>query len=289
VSQGFTLTRWETERGVHEMATRPGRGPAARMVTRYAGYSEHTAPLRRRQVAHVGVGLVLAFGDPLIAEDGQRLGAFAFGNQTAASLSTVLGHQAGVQIDLTPLGARSLLGPEIAEMTDAVVPLDVALGPFGVELLERLALAPSWTARFDMVDAAIGAVPHVRLDPAVEWVVHEITRSKGQARVHAVVGETGWSPRHLGRRFLEQIGLSPKTLARLVRFEHAIDRVRARRALTLAEVAADAGFFDQAHFNRDFRGFAGCTPSEFVAELDPEPQVRFVQDGEDDVAVASSP
>ncbi len=288
VSPGFTLTRWETERGVHELATRPGHGAAGPMVKRYAGYSEHSTGFRRREVPGPGVGLVLAFGDPLIAEDGSRLGAFAFGNQTTASLSTVLGHQSGVQIDLTPLGARSLLGVEPAALTDTVVPLDVALGPFGVELLDRLASASSWSARFDLIDAAIAAVPAVGLAPEVDWVVDQLARSKGQGRVEGLVNETGWSLRHFGRRFLEQIGLAPKTYARLLRFEHAVELVRARRGVTLAEVAADAGFFDQAHFNRDFRSFAGCTPSEFVAEMDPEPEVRFVQDEKAGVTVRSS-
>jgi AraC-like DNA-binding protein len=289
VSLGFTMARWETERGVHELATRPGRGAAGPMVTRYAGYTEHSTAFRRREVPGPGVGLVLAFGDPLIAEDGSRLGAFAFGNQTTASLSTVFGHQAGVQIDLTPLGARSLLGVEPAALTNAVVPLEVALGPFGLALLDQLASAPSWAVRFDLIDAAVAGVRAVALTPEVDWVANQLARTKGRARIEELVNETGWSPRHFGRRFLEQIGLSPKTYARLVRFDHAVGLVRARRCGTLAEVAAKAGFFDQAHFNRECRSFAGCTPSELVAELDPEPEVRFVQDDEEGAPVRSWP
>lgn len=281
MSEGFVLTRWETDRGVHELAIRRGRGVGAPMVSRYAGYSERTAPLQRRQVAHFGVGLVLAFGDPLIAEDGERLGAFVFGHQTSASLSTVLGHQAGVQIDLTALGARSLFGVEVAELTDRVVPLDVALGSFGLELLDRLASADTWAERFDIVDRAVGAVPDVGLDATVDWVARELARSKGLARVERLAGQTGWSYRHLARRFADQIGLPAKTYARLLRFEHAIGLLRERQSGRLADVAAETGFFDQAHFNRDFRSFAGCTPSELVAELDPEPEVRFVQDDEE--------
>lgn len=82
-SIGFTLARWETERGVHEMATREGAGASARRVKRYAGYAEWTPPQTRREVAKTGVSLVLAFGDPLTAHfeasQPQVLrGAFAF-------------------------------------------------------------------------------------------------------------------------------------------------------------------------------------------------------------------
>ncbi len=277
---GFTLTRWETGHGVHERATRVPGSSAGRMVTRYAGYTEHGLAFRRREIAGSGVGLVLAFGDPLISEDGQCLGAFAFGNQTKPSVSTVLAHQAGVQIDLTALGARSVLHVEPLAMTDSVVPLDVALGALGNQLLDQLASASSWSDRFDLLDATFGALPAVELAPEVDWVLGRLAASGGQGRLEPLVRETGWSPRHFTRRFLDQVGLAPKNYARLVRFERAVELMKECRGMSLADVAASTGFFDQAHLSRDFRSFAGCAPGAFLAELDPDPEVRFVQDDE---------
>ncbi len=252
------------------------------MVARYAGYSEQGSPFRRRELAVSGVDLVLGFGDPLIAEDGSRLGAFAFGSQTSASVSTVLARQAGVQIDLTALGARSLLGVEPAAMTDPLVPLHVALGPIGERLLDQLVPAPSWPARFDLIDVTIGAASARWLAPEVDWVLGSLASSGGLEPLEALAREAGWSPRHLSRCFLEQVGLPPKAYARLVRFEHAVALLRSRCA-SLTEVAASTGFFDQAHFHRDFRSLAGCTPGAFLAELDADPEVRFVQDHDSSV------
>ncbi len=62
-------------------------------------------------------------------------------------------------------------------------------------------------------------------------------------------------------RFREELGVPPKALARILRFERAVGRLRAGD--DLAALALDAGYYDQAHFNRDFRAFAGATPTAY--------------------------
>ena len=81
------------------------------------------------------------------------------------------------------------------------------------------------------------------------------------ARVGTLAAEVGWSRRYLSARFREAIGLPPKALGRVIRVEHAAGRMRAGDPL--GDVAYDAGYADQAHFNRDFREIVGCTPTEF--------------------------
>lgn len=78
--------------------------------------------------------------------------------------------------------------------------------------------------------------------------------------------ELGWSRRHLVARFREQVGLPPKVLARVLRFQRSL-RLRGAdgRPRPWAEVALACGYYDQAHLNRDFRQFAGCTPTELLA------------------------
>jgi AraC-like DNA-binding protein len=75
--------------------------------------------------------------------------------------------------------------------------------------------------------------------------------------------EVGWSVRQLENRFREQIGLGPKSAARVLRLQ------RARRLLasgrSAAETAAICGFYDQAHLSGEFRKMTGCTPREFAA------------------------
>jgi transcriptional regulator GlxA family with amidase domain len=82
--------------------------------------------------------------------------------------------------------------------------------------------------------------------------------------------ETGWSARHLIARFREEIGVTPKLAARILRFERVVARVEQARGVGWADIAYDCGYYDQAHLNRDFRQFAGTSPTAFAAALLPD-------------------
>src|SRR5262249_42838854 len=87
----------------------------------------------------------------------------------------------------------------------------------------------------------------------------------GRAPIGELAEELGWSHRRLIARFRDHIGLTPKTLARVIRFDRAVRRLHASQPENLAELAFDCGYFDQAHLNRDFREFAGTSPTAFIA------------------------
>jgi AraC-like DNA-binding protein len=95
-------------------------------------------------------------------------------------------------------------------------------------------------------------------------------RAGGQLPVAALAAETGWSDRHLRSRFRAETGLTPKAAARLIRFGRArrllLRRQRAGTGASLAELAAECGYYDQAHLDREFRGLAGCPPTTWLAE-----------------------
>jgi AraC-like DNA-binding protein len=288
MADGLVLTRRVSERGVHETAQRAGRGPGAVVARAYVGYEEWPSPaFYRREVARHGVALILGFGDPLdlydesVAGDAaaRSLSAFVVGNQLGSSLTGVGGHQHGVQVELTAAGALALLG-DVEAYNDAVVPLDEALGSGAVHLLERLAETPSWAERFDLLDAAFDDMDGVAaLSAEVAWLRGQLDQSGGRARVEPLMDETGWSRRHVTERFRRQLGVSPKSYARLLRFERA-SRLLAEPACgrTVADVATEAGYYDQSHLTRDFVALAGMTPGTFLANAELDPEVRFVQD-----------
>nr|WP_246497460.1 helix-turn-helix domain-containing protein [Sphaerisporangium rubeum] len=94
--------------------------------------------------------------------------------------------------------------------------------------------------------------------------------------VEELAREVGWSARHLGTRFAAEIGLTPKAAARVVRFDRTRRAVQARAGdVVLADVAAEMGYYDQSHLVREFREFAGCPPTRWLAE-----EFRNVQAGE---------
>ncbi len=127
--------------------------------------------------------------------------------------------------------------------------------------------ADYWQRRFAVLDEAIAARLNRAPRPPSElaWAWGRMRSSAGRIAVSALADELGWSHRRLIARFREGIGLAPKTLGRVLRFErvsHVLQHVEGPR---LAEVALECGYYDQAHLNRDFRQFAGTTPGEYLA------------------------
>lgn len=245
-------------------------GPAlGGAVRRYCGYVERTgAPLRRSELPHASVTVILSFG-PRMRVDGARHDSFVAALYDRPALTEHDGDQHGLELKLSPPGARRLLGVPLGELHNATVPLDAVLD--AGTLLEELAEAPDWETRFARVDAELtrrlaGApAPH----PAVRAAWRALVASRGTVPVGTLARELGWSRRHLAARFREDVGAAPKFLARLLRFEHAAERIHAG-GTTLGEVALACGYYDQAHLNREFRALAGESPGALLARALPD-------------------
>jgi AraC-like DNA-binding protein len=97
-------------------------------------------------------------------------------------------------------------------------------------------------------------------------------------RIAGIADDLGCSHKHLISRFREAFGMTPKTAVRLLRFEKAVGLIESQTP-TLADIAIDCGYYDQAHFHRDFRRFAGCTPAAFRERLVPDDGVIEAADG----------
>lgn len=100
---------------------------------------------------------------------------------------------------------------------------------------------------------------------------HRLRASSGQAPIGQIVQEVGWSQRHLIDRFRHEIGVSPKVLARILRFGGVVRALKgARPPFSLADLAVSSGYYDQSHLHRDVREFAGTTPAALAASLLPD-------------------
>jgi methylphosphotriester-DNA--protein-cysteine methyltransferase len=103
----------------------------------------------------------------------------------------------------------------------------------------------------------------------VRWAWRRLVRSGGAVPIGALAREVGWSHKHLITKFRQQVGLAPKTAARLVRFEHVWRRLGDGGPAHWDRIAADGGYADQSHLIRDFREFTGGSPAEFLARSTP--------------------
>ncbi len=243
------------------------------LVTRYVGYAQDDVTLAvHRGLPSRHVTLVISLEEPVRMRGGRFQGLVG-GLHTEAVLIQQDRTQCGLQLELDPLGARTLLGVTAAELSGHVV----GLGEFGLgELPERLAALPSWAERFDLLDDVLAARAVEPRSPAPElgWAWRRLRGADGRVRVAELAGEVGWSRRHFGERFRAEVGLAPKQAARVLRFERAGQLLRGG-CLDLARVAAEAGFYDQAHLSNEWRALAGCTPRTWIAE-----ELPFLQDQE---------
>jgi AraC-like DNA-binding protein len=272
-ARGLNVKSQQSERHSWEVVSRAPRLDLRPYVVRgYDGYTEHSdGQLSRREVPHGGVVVIIDLGGDPLTVSGPRVAAatrrsFVAGIHTAYARTEYAGAQRGIQLDLTPLGARMLFGLPMSDLADRVVDLEDVLGAEGGRLNERLADAPTWDRRFEILDAFISArLADARLpSPDVDWAWRRLLDRHGVVEIGALAAELGASRRHLISRFREQIGLPPKTIARILRFNRAVALLQNDNGSRLAEIASECGYFDQAHFNRDFREFAGTAPSAYL-------------------------
>jgi AraC-like DNA-binding protein len=242
-----------------ELHLRDGSSPAVRSL---AGWYERVdTPVVRREVPGGRIVLVISFGPPLEV-DGSSYGSFVAGLHDRAAITEHAGVSHGVQAYLTPLGAERLFRMPMGELANGGADLADLLDDAD-ELAERLYDTPGWPARLDLledyIERRVGNAPAPPRE--IEWSWQRLLSTDGAVPVASLADEVGWSRRHLAARFREHVGLPPKALARILRFERAAERLR--RGADLADAALDSGYYDQAHFNRDFKAFAGVTPTEY--------------------------
>jgi AraC-like DNA-binding protein len=243
-----------------------------RYVSRYTAWFDcGTRLVRRRHLPSGLIPLIINFdADVRICRGSSaewtRHRTFTAGLHDVFTTSESAGPNLGVQIDLTALGARLLYGRPLEDFANRIVDGDDTLGTGCRVLSSKLFDAPTWAARFDLLDLELesrmaAAKP---LDARIEWAWDMLTRTSGRARIHNVRRGTGLSERHFAASFRREFGLSPKTFASVLRFGRVAQLLSRGSVASLTEVALACGYFDQPHFNRDFKRFAGVTPAAAV-------------------------
>ncbi len=252
----------------------------------YAGFTETTAPRHLVVPATLSVPLVVK-----LLDSPSRPPAFVMGAHGSARVLEGDCAPSYLEVLLAPLGAYTLLGRPMDELSGQTVDLVEVLGPDGRRLAEQLRETPSWRGRFTLLDQFLlrRLADGPRPAPEVASAWERLVATGGAVPIGQLADEVGWSHRHLIAKFRQQVGVRLKTAARLVRFDRVwrhLDQAHGR--LDWGLVAAEVGSADHTHLVRDFRQFTGTTPSRFRAQLRPPDR-----DGEEEVnsvqaAVAAS-
>ncbi len=165
-------------------------------------------------------------------------------------------------------GAFPFLRMPAGELRDTDVSLDALWGRAGVDLRERVLEAATHQARFRILEQALLAELARGFDrhAAVRFALRQFTAAPHTTTIASVSERIGLSPKRFIQVFRDETGFTPKVFCRIRRFQQALDRMGAGRQVEWASVALDSGYFDQAHFNHDFRAFSGLNPSSYLAQ-----------------------
>jgi AraC-like DNA-binding protein len=167
---------------------------------------------------------------------------------------------------LHPAGAYALVGRPLSEASGRVVDFDDLVGRSASELADRCNDAGGAEARVrcaaHWLSERIGGSRTI--DPRVAWAAGRLEDSHGLVEIARLQDGTGLSRKRFVEGFREQIGLTPKLYARIVRFRFAL-RLLHGGGRSLTETALAAGYYDQPHMNLEFRELGGLPPGDFLA------------------------
>ncbi len=214
--------------------------------------------------------LIVHFGDAFL-----KLEAGAYQRQARVLMSGQLterivlkpvGEIGVISVRFKAAGAARFFDVPYDAIVDRVVDFAEFEPAFSAAIHDRIARAGSHEERL----AAMIAMLEERLtqeskeDIFVRQACQYIVGSDGEYSVQDLVKLIGFSERQLERKFKKQVGIAPKTLSRIMRFQKFLAMTKEADTLTLADAAAACGYYDQSHFIRDFTKFSGMSPMRYL-------------------------
>jgi AraC-like DNA-binding protein len=256
-------------------------------ISHYAGfYADGVAPGTHAGLPSRHMHLIIGLGEgreglidvvqmPSAKQRARAFRALVSGLQEAPATVRHNGILHGLHVFLRPLAVRAILGVPGVELASCVFDLSDLWGRAADGLIDRLKCARGWQQRFDILNeefvrrlAPIAA----RREIACAW--GWLAQARGSLSVESLARELRWSRRHFTERFRAEAGITPRTAARIFRFERACRLIKDERP-RLAEAACECGYHDQAHMTREWNALAGCTPKSWIAR-----ELPIVQDYE---------
>lgn len=259
----------------------PGLVPDAVVST--VGYRiTGPTPVIHRGVPSPSLTVVFSLDDPIVVglspahahgPDAHRNQIVVGGLHTSPAYIAQPPVQAGIQLAVRPLAARALFGVPAGELRALTTEGADILGGSAARLRERLAELDTWPERFAVLRGYLRDrqdrprhEPRAEVTAAWKWIAwHRGAGSMAGLAQHVLL-----SQRQLTTLFRAEIGLSPKAVSRLMRFEYARQQVaaavRAGGHVDLAGIAAACGYFDHSHLVRDFQQYVGTSPTRWITE-----------------------
>lgn len=213
---------------------------------------------------------VLAFGRQAVAADYPRYWVAGLQSQPLTIEST--GPTNLLSIRFRPGGAHAIFGLPIEELNDQVINLDLLPGIPIEALRSRLAAAATFAEKLARVQEWLLGNLHAREyeHRLVSGAVAAIQHAPGSQRIGDLCEQIGLSHKHTIDLFRRMVGVPPKTLARILRFNKLVRHVSAQPQPDWARLAAQFNYYDQSHLIREFQRLAGVSPMQYLARRTPD-------------------
>jgi len=183
------------------------------------------------------------------------------GLRTSARLINYMPDSGNIVVLFREGGAAAFFREPLHRLFEASIPLDAIIKPLNVAMVEeQLAGARNDCERIMIVERfLLSNLRHLKPDQLILAAVEKIHSEKGLLKMRELADMFCISPDAFEKRFRKAVGSSPKQFASVVRMRSVINR----RSSGLLDMAFDAGFYDQSHFNKSFRQFTGQSPTDF--------------------------
>lgn len=166
-----------------------------------------------------------------------------------------------------PYGFSNFTSAPIRDLVNKETPLEQLFDVSSAqELTQNIIRAADTAERIDIIEKFLLDILNNKatIDQIVKTTVDVLLSTKGNAPIHTILRENISKRRQLERKFLKQVGISPKQLGKVIRLQAALKILLSGQSENLTQIAYDSEYYDQAHFIKDFREFTGTNPKEFL-------------------------
>ncbi len=175
-----------------------------------------------------------------------------------------------LNITFLPGGAFPFIGYPAIEVENNIVPLEAIWGSKALELREKLYYARSADERFKILEVSLfQRLKNTEISKElimIQDVIRQISVNNGVLSISSLSELYNISQKHLIHLFLKFVGATPKEVAKIFRFNFILSQINSNSDINWTNISQDSGYYDQSHFNKDFKSFTQMTPSEYLKE-----------------------
>lgn len=237
-------------------------------------YINDTVPYQRERILPTGtIEIMLNFGGAFRVYDRDDAPQFTLnqqawiaGLQTNYIINEPIAETHMMGIRLKPYGLPLLMDIPAHEFHNQIIDVDLIWGRFGHDLREQLYCLPTSQQKFTHLEHILRQRMRSQHDniKLVEYAVCMLSQPDSNLSVRDLCQDIGISNKHLIQLFKAYVGVSPKALSNVFRFQTVLNTINPQIDIDWVNIAVSAGYYDQSHFNKAFANFTGMSPSQYI-------------------------